>query len=53
VIIFANYDVRWRTNEHAMLDQLAADNTCSATEVGVDRIEHFERFDVYHIDRVC
>jgi hypothetical protein len=53
VIIFANYDTRWRTNEHELLDQLAADDTCTATQVGVDRIEQFELFDVYHIDRVC
>jgi len=51
VIIFENYDVRWRTNEHALLDQLATDGTCSPTQVGVDRVEHFDRFDVYRIER--
>ncbi len=53
VIIFANYDARWRTNEHVLLEQLAADDSCSATQVGVDVIERFDRFDVYHIDRTC
>jgi len=53
VIIFSNYDARWRTNEHATLDQLAADGRCSATAVGVDVVEHLEQFDVYRIERVC
>jgi hypothetical protein len=53
VIIFNNYDARWRTNEHALLEELAADGRCSATAVGVDVIEHLERFDVYRIDRTC
>ena len=53
VIIFVNYDARWRTNEHALLDQLAADDACSATQVGVDVIEHLDHFDVYHIERTC
>ena len=39
VIIFDNYDTRWRTNEHALLDQLAPDGTCSAHQVGVRPVE--------------
>jgi len=53
VIIFDNYDVRWRTNEHALLEQLASDGTCSARQVGVDLMEHLQRFDVYRIQRMC
>ena len=53
VIIFDNYDTRWRTNEHALLEQLTADGTCSASQVGVDRVEHLERFDVYRVQRTC
>jgi hypothetical protein len=53
VIIFANYDARWRTNEHAMLDQLAGSDACSSTQVGAERLEHLELFDVYRITRVC
>jgi len=53
VIIFGNYDTRWRTNEHALLEHLADDDACSVTQVGVDRIEHLDRFDVYHIERTC
>jgi hypothetical protein len=55
VIIFANYDARWRTNEHLMLDQLADSGTdgCSRTQVGAQRLEHLERFDVYRIIRTC
>ena len=53
VIIFDNYDVRWRTNEHALLEQLASDGTCSAGQVGVDLMERLQRFDVYRIQRMC
>jgi hypothetical protein len=53
VIIFVNYDARWHTNEHALLEKLMDEDSCSATQVGVDLIEHLDHFDVYHIDRVC
>ena len=53
VIIFDNYDTRWRTNEHALLEQLATDGTCSAHQVGVDLVEHLQRFDVYRVQRTC
>jgi hypothetical protein len=53
VIIFSNYDDRWHTNEHALLEELVSDNRCTATRVGASVIERFERFDVYRIERTC
>jgi hypothetical protein len=53
VILFANYDARWRTNEHAMLGELAAAHMCTSTQVGVTAVEHYARFDVYAIQRDC
>jgi hypothetical protein len=53
VILFANYDARWRTNEHAMLGELAAADHCTATQVGVTAVDHYARFDVYDIQRNC
>jgi hypothetical protein len=53
VIIFDNFDTRWRTNEHALLEKLATDGRCSASQVGVDLVEHLERFDVYRVQRTC
>jgi hypothetical protein len=53
VILFANYDARWRTNEHAMLGELAAADHCTATQVGVTAVDHYARFDVYDIQRDC
>jgi len=53
VIIFNNYDERWRTNEHVLLDDLVEADTCSASQVGAAPLEHLERFDVYRIQRTC
>jgi hypothetical protein len=53
VIVFNNYDVRWKTNEHELLEQLVSEDHCSATQVGATVLERFERFDVYRIQRAC
>jgi hypothetical protein len=53
VIVFKNYDVRWKTNEHELLEQLVADNHCSAAQVGATVLQRFERFDAYRIQRTC
>jgi hypothetical protein len=53
VIVFKNYDVRWKTNEHALLEELVSDDHCSAAQVGATVLQRFERFDVYRIQRVC
>jgi hypothetical protein len=53
VILFNNYDARWRTNEHAMLEELTSIHQCSATQVGVTAEEHTDRFDVYKVQRTC
>jgi MFS family permease len=53
VIIFANFDNRWRTNEHALLDKLVDSDDCTSTQVGAERVEHAQRFDVYRIERTC
>ena len=54
VIIFANYDTRWRTNEHALLDQLADRRRVHRPRRSAStRSSTLERFDVYHIERTC
>lgn len=46
VIIYLAYDQRYRTNEHALLDQLAANGCATRSSPSPD-------FDLYHIDRTC
>jgi hypothetical protein len=53
VILFDNYDERWKTNEHKLLEDLASIHQCTAHQVGVTMLERLERFDVYRIQRVC
>jgi hypothetical protein len=53
VILFTNYDRRWKTNEHVLLDDLAAGPGCSATAVGVTHELSTARYDVYRIQRDC
>jgi hypothetical protein len=53
VIVFTNYDTRWKTNEHELLDELAAADQCNAGQVGASVLARFARFDVYTIQRAC
>jgi hypothetical protein len=53
VIVFKSYDVRWKTNEHELLEELVSEDHCSATLVGATVLQRFERFDVYRIRRAC
>jgi hypothetical protein len=53
VIVFKNYDTRWKTNEHQLLEELVTADHCSPTQVGVSVVQRFERFDVYHVQRTC
>jgi hypothetical protein len=53
VVVFRNYDERWKTNEHQLLEQLVGDDHCSAEQVGATVLQRFERFDVYRIRRAC
>jgi hypothetical protein len=53
VIVFKSFDVRWKTNEHHLLEELVTADHCSPTQVGATVVERFERFDVYRIQRTC
>ena len=53
VIVFTNYDTRWKTNEHELLDELATADKCTADQVGASVLARFARFDVYSIQRSC
>jgi hypothetical protein len=55
VIAYDSYDKRWKTNEHALLDELSAGGpeSCSALRVGADLLAHAEHYDVYTIRREC
>jgi hypothetical protein len=53
VIVFKSFDVRWKTNEHQLLEELVTADHCSPTQVGATVVERFERFDVYRIQRTC
>ncbi|MDQ6854427.1 MAG: hypothetical protein M3046_12175 [Actinomycetota bacterium] len=55
VIVYDSYDKRYRTNEHALLDQLSGrgiDN-CDETVVGAAPLAHGEHYDVYSVRREC
>jgi len=55
VIVFANYDRRWRTNEHAMLEEMAAEpaHTCEGSLLSVALETRDPDYDVYRIDDPC
>jgi hypothetical protein len=53
VIVFANYDRRWKTNEHELLDEMAAQQECTASTVGVAMERTTPHYDVYRIERTC
>jgi hypothetical protein len=54
VWIWANYDDSFHTDEHALLDRLAADGSaCARGLVGVHVLQRTTRDTVYQIDRAC
>jgi hypothetical protein len=55
VIAYDSYDKRWKTNEHALLDDLSAGGvaSCTAMRVGAAPLAHAEHYDVYAIRRDC
>jgi hypothetical protein len=55
VIVFDDYDTRYHTNEHRLLDRLATkgDDACGQERVGVSRLTHTAEFDVYTVARDC
>jgi hypothetical protein len=54
VWIWTSYDTSFHTDEHALLDRLAVDDSaCGRGLVGVRVVHRTERDAVYHIDRNC
>jgi len=55
VIVYDSYDKRWKTNEHALLEELSAAGrrTCGAERVGAAPLARAEHYDVYSIRRDC
>jgi hypothetical protein len=55
VITYDSYDRRYRTNEHALLDELSTRglDRCDEAVVGASRLEHTRHFDVYTVRREC
>ena len=55
VIAYDSYDKRWKTNEHALLDDLSVGGlgSCTAERVGATLLAHAEHYDVYSIRRDC
>jgi hypothetical protein len=54
VWIWASYDAGFHTNEHALLDRLAADGSaCARGLVGVRVLRGTGQYSVYQIDRAC
>lgn len=55
VIVYDSYDRRYRTNEHALLDELSTGGleSCNPQAVGASPLAHSEHYDVYTIRREC
>jgi hypothetical protein len=55
VIVYDSYDREYRTNEHALLDELSASGlqSCTPQAVGAAPLEEARHFDVYTIRREC
>jgi hypothetical protein len=54
VWLWSSYDTSFHTNEHALLDRLAADSSaCARGLVGVRVLRGTGQYSVYQIDRAC
>jgi len=55
VIAYDSYDKRWKTNEHALLNELSGEGlgSCSVERVGAAPLAQDEHYDVYTIRRDC
>jgi hypothetical protein len=53
VMLWRGYDRRYATNEHALLDRLAAAPRCDRDVVEVHLDQHAENYDVYRVRRDC
>jgi hypothetical protein len=55
VIAYDSYDRRYRTNEHALLDELSGQglDACGESVVGASLLEQTKHFDVYTVRREC
>jgi hypothetical protein len=55
VIVYDSYDREYRTNEHALLDELSVTGMegCDQAVVGAMQLTHAKHFDVYTIRRGC
>jgi hypothetical protein len=55
VIVYDSYDREYRTNEHALLDELSESGlvSCDQNVVGARPLTQAEHFDVYTIRREC
>jgi hypothetical protein len=55
VIVYDSYDREYRTNEHALLDEVSARGLeqCDQAVVGAEPYAHARHFDVYRVRRVC
>jgi hypothetical protein len=55
VIAYDSYDKTYKTNEHALLDQMSADGlvACTAQRVGAAPLAQATHFEVYSVRRDC
>jgi hypothetical protein len=55
VIVYDSYDRRYRTNEHALLDELSGSglDSCDQNLVGTSPLAEAEHYDVYTVRRDC
>jgi hypothetical protein len=51
VLIFPNYDSTWRTNEHALLRQIASAGCAGAEAACVSLVSHTDEYELYSIAR--
>jgi len=55
VIVYDSYDREYKTNEHALLDELSGAGVaaCNEQRVGAAPLAHAEHYDVYTVRRDC
>ena len=55
VIVYDSYDKTYKTNEHALLDELSVTGlaACTAERVGASPLAHADHYDVYTVRRDC
>jgi hypothetical protein len=50
VVAWGSYDTQWHTNEHALIDEIAAAPRCRSSGVAIAEVFTTSAYDVYRVD---